>query len=81
MGYPNYGNLLMQASCRRNFILEVVLTNAFGEPANDKEAHFFAYFESLDLDVFLKWFMILCVVLSIWDFWNIGLFLFYTYKL
>jgi len=41
--------------------LEVVLTNAFGEPANDKEAHFFAYFESLDLDVFLKWFMILCV--------------------
>jgi len=62
--------------------LEVVLTNAFGEPANDKEAlFFFAYFESLDLDVFLKWFMILCVVLSIWDFWNIGLFLFYTYKL
>jgi hypothetical protein len=41
MGYPNYGNLLMQASCRRNFILEVVLTNAFGELANDKEAHFF----------------------------------------
>ncbi|XP_066358137.1 SH2 domain-containing protein A-like [Miscanthus floridulus] len=26
-----------KASCRRNFILEVVLTNAFGEPAKDKE--------------------------------------------
>jgi hypothetical protein len=27
----------MQASCRRNFILEVVLIDAFGEPVKDKE--------------------------------------------
>nr|CAB3453014.1 unnamed protein product [Digitaria exilis] len=26
-----------EASCRRNFILEVVLINAFGEPVKDKE--------------------------------------------
>jgi len=26
-----------KASCRRNFILEVVLINAFGEPVKDKE--------------------------------------------
>ena len=54
MGYPNYGNLLMQASCRRNFILEVVLTNAFGEPAKDKEVHFFfTYFKSNHTDLFV----------------------------
>jgi len=54
MGYPNYGNLLMQASCRRNFILEVVLTNAFGAPVKDKEVHFFlAYFKSNHTDLFV----------------------------
>jgi hypothetical protein len=38
--YYNNGNLLIQASCRRNFILEVVLTNAFGEPVKDREVLF-----------------------------------------
>jgi hypothetical protein len=31
----------MEASYQKKLILEVVLTNAFGELTNDKEAHFF----------------------------------------
>jgi hypothetical protein len=36
--------------------LEVVLTNAFGEPVKDKEVIFFAYFKSNHID------LIVCIV-------------------